>query len=245
MKFCAACHTDLPKESYSKKQWKLDECQRRCKVCTSNNREVQPIPPKQNGNDQNTNEIIETLDSMCLKDVEKKINDEELFKQPPSELGDCPICFLRMPTLNTGSKYKACCGKVICSGCNHAPLYDNQGNVVAEKTCPFCRAPKSTSNEEENKRLMRRVEAKDAHAIHNLGYYYSEGIYGYSLDHKKALELYYRAAELGYAEAYTNIGYAYTNGIGVEVDETKARYYYEVIQRLINILVMHMIIVKG
>ena len=31
-----------------------------------------------------------------------KNNDEELFKQPPPE-EDCPICFLRIPTLKTGS----------------------------------------------------------------------------------------------------------------------------------------------
>ena len=30
-----------------------------------------------------------------------KLYDEKLFKQPPLE-EDCPICFLRMPLLNTG-----------------------------------------------------------------------------------------------------------------------------------------------
>ena len=43
----------MPKDSYSKKQWK------------------------------NTNELIKSLDSiMCLENV-KKISDEELFKQRP------------------------------------------------------------------------------------------------------------------------------------------------------------------
>ena len=31
-------------------------------------------------------------------------HDEELFKQPPPK-EDCPICFLRIPTLHTGYKY--------------------------------------------------------------------------------------------------------------------------------------------
>ena len=51
-----------------------------------------------------------------------ELYDEALFKQPPSEYGDCPICFLRLPTLGTGRRYMACCGKMICSGCNYAPL---------------------------------------------------------------------------------------------------------------------------
>jgi len=67
-----------------------------------------------------------------------ELHDKELFKQPPP-LEDCPICFLRLPTLGTGSKYQSCCGKLICSGCYYAPLYDDQGNIVAGKKCPFCR----------------------------------------------------------------------------------------------------------
>ena len=47
-----------------------------------------------------------------------ELHDEALFKLPPQE--DCPICFLRMPSLMTGSTYKSCCGKIICSGCIHA-----------------------------------------------------------------------------------------------------------------------------
>jgi len=43
----------------------------------------------------------------------------------------------------------------------------------------------------------------------------------------KALELWRRAAELGDAGAYNNIGNAYYNGKGVEVDKEKAIHYYE------------------
>ena len=50
---------------------------------------------------------------------------------------------------------------------------------------------------------------------------------GFPQDYTKALKLYHRAAELGNAEGYTNIGYAYSNGEGVEIDEKKAVYYYE------------------
>jgi len=34
-----------------------------------------------------------------------KLHDEKLFKQPPPQEEDCPICFLRMPSLHTGSQY--------------------------------------------------------------------------------------------------------------------------------------------
>jgi len=51
-----------------------------------------------------------------------ELHDVELFKQPPPA-EDCPICFLRTPTLNLGWQYQSCCGKVICCGCLHAPLH--------------------------------------------------------------------------------------------------------------------------
>ena len=75
-----------------------------------------------------------------------ELHDEELFKQPPPE-EDCPICFTRIPTLDTGSQYYTCCGKVICSGCCYAPVYDNQGNKVDNKKCPYCRTPWPSSYE--------------------------------------------------------------------------------------------------
>jgi len=221
MKICAACHTDLPKESYSKKQWKLD--QRWCKVCITNNREVQSIP-KQDNNDSNTDGVVKLLDSICLENVEK-ISDEELFKQPPPD-EDCPICFLRLPFLNSGWNYVTCCGKRICRGCIHAPVYDDQGNKVDNEKCAFCRAP-TPDIEERIENEKKRVEANDPIAIFNIGYYYSEGLCGFPQDYKKALKLFHRAGELGYADAFCNIGYAYDHCEGVEKDEKKANHYYE------------------
>jgi len=154
----------------------------------------------------------------------KKEHDEKLFKQPPPN-DDCPICFLRLPSLNTGWRYYVCCGKVICSGCIHAPVYDDQGNEVDNQKCPFCRTPKS--NKERARRIKKRVDAGDANAMHILGYDYRDGRYGYPQDYTKALELFHRAADLGCAHANSGIGYAYSNGKGVERDEKKANYYYE------------------
>ena len=162
----------------------------------------------------------------CKLDDEKKISDEALFKQPPPK-EDCPICYLRMPSFRTGSTYHSCCGKVICSGCCHAPVYDNQGNKVDNTKCAFCRAPYISSDKEVLKRIKKRVKASDVYGICSLGCHYSDGMYGLSRNNTKALELYHRAGELGFAGAYNNIGAAYLKGLGVEIDEKKAVHYYK------------------
>ena len=158
--------------------------------------------------------------------IAAKQHDIELFKQPPPA-EDCPICFLRLPSLDTGSKYMPCCGKMICSGCIYAPLYDDQGNKVDNKKCPFCRTPQSTSDEETIKRMKKRVESGDAQAMYEVGCFYFNGTNGFTRDYTKALELYHQAGKLGFAKSYTNIGVAYNNGQGVEVDKKMANHYYE------------------
>jgi len=167
-----------------------------------------------------------------------KLHDIELFKQPPPK-EDCPICFIRLPALGTGRKYYSCCGKMICSGCIHAPVYDNQGNKIDNKTCPFCRTPPPTTNEEAVKRLNKLVETGDPVAIYTLGCCYRDGIYGYPQDHTKALELYHQSAELGHAAAYASVGYAYDCGRGVEVDMKKANHYYELAAMRGNVVARH------
>ena len=155
-----------------------------------------------------------------------KLHDEKLFEQPPPA-EDCPICFISLPTLMTGSKYMSCCGKTICSGCSHAPVYDSQGNEVDNKKCPFCRTPPPASNEDNVERLKVRMETEDPEAVYAIGLYYSRGLRGVKQDHTRAFELWHQAAELGCSEAYCNIGYAYDHGEGVEVDYKKAVHYYE------------------
>jgi len=157
------------------------------------------------------------------------LHDEALLRRtPPSLLEDCQICRIRMPTLQLGHFYMACCGKqYMCSGCFYASFHDNQGNIVVDNLkCPFCRAP-YPNDDELIERSKKREEAGDAEAIYNLGCYYRYGRYGFPQDYTKAFELLHRAAELGYATAYFNIGCAHDYGEGVEVDKKKATYYYE------------------
>jgi len=152
-----------------------------------------------------------------------KLRDEKLFKQPvPRDEDDCPLCYLRIPTLPSGSKYKPCCGKRICCGCIYAVQ-----KTCDKQLCPYCRIGAPKSNEELMKSVMKRVEANDPVALMKHGTSYSERMYGFPRDYGKALELWHRAGELGDAEAYGSIGDAYENGRGVEVDEKKATYYYE------------------
>ena len=62
-----------------------------------------------------------------------ELQDEVLFREPPPEYGDCPICFIRLPSLGSGRSYMTCCGKMICTGCCHADVYDNLGNITGRK----------------------------------------------------------------------------------------------------------------
>jgi len=156
-----------------------------------------------------------------------ELHEEELFKQPPPAEKDCPICFVRLPTLDNGSKYMTCCGKVICSGCDYAPLYDDQGNEVDNEKCPFCRTPVHDSDEELLERVQNRMEKDDPIALYNIGCYHRDGSYGFPQDYHKALEHFHQAGELSYANAYCDIGIAYENGEGVKVNKKKANYYYE------------------
>ena len=109
----------------------------------------------------------------------------------------------------------------------HAPVFDNQGNEVDVRKCPFCRTPHPKSRENETERFNERVEANDAIAIYSLACDYRDGMNGYPQDHTKALELWHRSAELGDARAYCNIGVSYQQGRGVEVDTKKAVHYFE------------------
>ena len=85
------------------------------------------------GNDLNTCnscDLVAYCNAACKKKHRTKhkkkcercaaeLHDIELFKQPPPK-EDCPTCMLLLPSLFTGYKYRACCGKIICSGCIQA-----------------------------------------------------------------------------------------------------------------------------
>ena len=146
--------------------------------------------------------------------------DEELFKPAPRY--ECPICMLLMPLEIRASVYNACCGKIICGGCVYAvrAAGDKRG------LCPFCRTP-GVEDQEYIKRVKKRAEKDDAEAINMLGCAYFGGEMGLRRNVEKASKLWIRAGKLGYALAYGKIAYSYSDGQGVERDEKKAKYYFE------------------
>ena len=150
-----------------------------------------------------------------------ELHDIKLFKQPPPP-EDCPICMLPLPRYIAGYKYKSCCGTRFCSGCIHA--IEKRDGVGL---CPFCRTPTPTTEEEIIERLKKRMKLGDAEAMSNMGCHFALAFYGLPRDYEKALELWHRAAELGYAEAYYTIGVAYDNGNGVGRDTKKSKHYWE------------------
>ena len=152
-----------------------------------------------------------------------ELHDAALFRQPPSR-EECPICFQELPIMAKLQKYKACCGKILCCGCwiASAEQSDNE-------PCPFCREPNPSTDEEERKRMERRMELKDAEAIGLMGITYLTGGMGFEQDIGKALALLRNAVELGSMNAHYNLGCVYYLGKnGVEVDSQKAMYHYEI-----------------
>ena len=67
-------------------------------------------------------------------------------------------------------------------------------------------------DEEEIEELMKRVEVNDAAAICVLAHCYFTGLNGVQQDHVKAMELYARAADLGYSKAHYNPANIYGAG---------------------------------
>jgi TPR repeat protein len=153
--------------------------------------------------------------------------DEALFSQPPKG-DDCPICFILLPDTIEGmggQTFMACCGKTICTGCSHE--HELQSNGIP--TCPFCRADMPPAKKY-LKMMKKRVDANDSNAVLHLGNYYFSGDERFRMtkDIDKAVKLYHRAAELGSAVAYRNLGTIYYFGnYGLTKDEIKGTQYFE------------------
>ena len=155
----------------------------------------------------------------------KELHDKKLFKQPPPE-EDCPICFQRLPSLDSGTVYMNCCGKEICRGCVYA--FQSRATKKEHDICPFCRTPPAGTDEEAFKRYEKRMDLNDGIVFCKIGcYHYEGGQPSFPQDQVKAVELWHRAAELGNANASYNLGTVYKNGRGAERNCKKSVYHYE------------------
>ena len=152
-----------------------------------------------------------------------ELRDELLFKQPEStNLGDCPICCLPMPLDLSKSCIMMCCSKVVCDGCHHANwIRVSEGKLVFK--CPFCRTPIPSNDEADNdKQMMRRIEANDPVAMTQWGReQYEKG------DYSVAFEYFTKAAQLGDVVSHFRLGLMYHLGKGVEKDRGKDIYHLE------------------
>ena len=68
MKVCAACCKELQQSSFSKKQWKLKQHERRCTDCIEAGREVQLIPPSSPKTNINNEKDSITLPKTSIND---------------------------------------------------------------------------------------------------------------------------------------------------------------------------------
>jgi len=151
-----------------------------------------------------------------------ELRDELLFKQPDSShLGDCPICCLPLPLDKEKSTLKGCCSKVICNGCDHANMVQEEEGKLNFK-CPFCRKPTAETDEEFDKQNMKRIEANDPVAMTQRGGdQYDKG------DYQSALTYFTKAAELGDVDSHFRLAALYHLGKGVEKDSGKKFHHLE------------------
>jgi hypothetical protein len=176
-----------------------------------------------------------------------ELRDEALFKDPPPK-EDCPICFIPMPlrlfscaTLPGATRlsipihdfaiahemlkdedmelYYPCCGKEICKGCVHS--FSKTDN---DDKCPYCNSDRVDKTDEEDvEEAIKRVEANDPVAMCIMANFYRFGEGGLQQDEERAMELFTRAADLGYYKARLNIGNFYYRG----GDMKKAKFHFE------------------
>jgi len=161
---------------------------------------------------------------LCKKRA-AELKDKRLYGQgherPEEEF--CPICTLpvQMPT-GMHSCVKPCCMKRVCDGCALATIKRGIND-----RCPFCRAPRHEGKAEALAMVQIRVDKKDPEAFKFLGDQYHHGELGLEKDASRAVELWTKAAELGSADAYNELGVGYDKGEGVEQDVERGVRFFE------------------
>ena len=155
-----------------------------------------------------------------------EIREEILLKQPEgSYMGDCPICCLPISfdqlDKPTESSMMMCCSKSICNGCATKNLL-REVELRLAPSCPFCREPTPSSEEECNELLMKRVAMNDPVAMCQKGWrQFQKG------ECSSAFGYFTKAAELGDANAHYGLASMYYEGKGVEEDKGKYIYHFE------------------
>jgi len=179
---------------------------------------------------QDAQDIKRTTDHIAKSNHRKEksddsdCDDDDAFFQPIPPKDDCPICTQPLSIDREKTFYNACCGNLICDGCN----LENR-RVTRERgldqCCAFCREPSSSSDDEIIVRIKTRMDTNDSAAIFLASQCYKLGRYGLPQDSQKAFELCLRASELGNSEACGRAAGYYNNGEVVAKDMAKQREY--------------------
>jgi tetratricopeptide (TPR) repeat protein len=155
------------------------------------------------------------------KEDEDKTTTLKKKKEEEEEGDECPICLEELPKDPTTFTRFTCCGNGI-----HTHCFKDMESMKMAGTCPFCRAPRPTSDEEEVKYLRPWVKKKKAWALAMMGQMYEKG-QGVKQSYEMARRLYEQAAQQGYASAIFSLGVMYHYGQGVEQSYERAFEYYE------------------
>ena len=158
-----------------------------------------------------------------------EIRDDNLFTMPDgSHLDECPICCLPLPLGPEKHTMNACCSKSTCNGFNIANAM-REIEAGLEQRCAFCREPVPKSQQEFDKRVMKRIKKNCPVAMTHLGIKCDlEG------DHESALEYLTNAAELGDADAHHALSIMYGDGKGEGVEKDKRQKVYHLEQAAIG-----------
>ena len=155
--------------------------------------------------------------------TEKEIGP--LRKLPPRE--ECPICMRALPLHDSFHMYFACCGKIICGGCDMQHQMKSREQAVP-RTCAFCRTAVPESDEKYLVQLRKRVKLKDPAALCNMAMEYGRGELGLPVDEAKCIDLLRESACLGFPPAHYQLGRFHDNGeMGLEQNEEEALKYWE------------------
>lgn len=77
-------------------------------------------------------------------------------------------------------------------------------------------------NDKAQELMSDAADAQNVMALHDLGWWYEKGLAGVKKDPKRAITLYRRAAESGWALSAFSLHFCYFNGVGVRKSETLA-----------------------
>ena len=173
-------------------------------------------------------ELEARLDN-ALVTAQEETADIDLFA-PITEREECPLCLIPLSINEEETSFSPCCGKNICNGCGFKQtiIEIKKGVPAKQQKCAFCcQKPDPKNTIKALKKLMKKNHPA---AIMAMGHkYILPGENGAAIQsYTRALEMYIRAAELGYAPAFYTIGKCYLNGIGVEQETSKALSYCEI-----------------